>query len=56
MVWVLLMPHYPNYDPLIMHIIHTIAMHYALCIMSAFSARPCWDPQKFMHYDIYALL
>ncbi|KAG1883716.1 hypothetical protein F4604DRAFT_1736013 [Suillus subluteus] len=56
MVWVLLMFHCLNYDPLIVYIIHTIAMHYAICIMSTFSARPCRDPQKSMHYNIYAML
>jgi hypothetical protein len=32
------------------------AMHYALCIMQLINWEPRRDPEKSMHYGIYALL
>ena len=31
-------------------------MHYALCIMQLIICERRWDPEKLMHYEIYALL
>lgn len=39
-----------------MHKSHAKAMQYAICNMYTFTWERHWDPEKSMHYEIYALL